>query len=156
MTLYDIDIKIKNAIDLGCDPETGEIIDDAALEQLQMDREEKIENCCLLYKNLCAEAAAIKAEEESLAKRRKPIENHAKWLKTYVQNSLDGEKFKTARCETRYTRTQAVEVDDLDQIPKEYLRVKKEADRTAIKAILKNGGIVAGAHLEDRQSMSIK
>ena len=47
MTLYEINEAIRNAIELGFDPETGEILDASALEQLQMDRDEKIENICL-------------------------------------------------------------------------------------------------------------
>ena len=156
MTLYEIDSQIKNAIEYGCDPETGEIIDSTALEQLQMDRNVKIENLCLLYKNLCAEAEAIKAEEDALAKRRKPKENHAEWIKRYVKESLKGEKFETARCATRYTKSQSVEVDDLTLIPAEYIRVKRDADKAALKKVLKSGVEVKGAHLEDHQNMTIK
>lgn len=47
MTLYEINEQIQKAIELGFDPETGEILDASALEQLQIDRDEKIENICL-------------------------------------------------------------------------------------------------------------
>ena len=47
-------------------------------------------------------------------------------------------------------------MDDMDALKPEFLRIKKEPDKTAIKEVLKAGAAVAGAHLEDKQSMSIK
>lgn len=156
MTLYDINQKIMDAVEYGCDPDTGEIIDASALEQLVMDRDEKIENTLLFAKNLAAEANAIKAEEQTLAKRRQTAERKAEWLKGYVQSVLNGEKFKSPRVAVSYRKSQAVVINDINLLPSDFLRVKKEADKTAIKEILKAGGEVPGASLEDRQSMSIK
>ena len=48
MTLYEIDAALAALMD----PETGEIADIAAFEQLQMDRQTKIENVALWRKNL--------------------------------------------------------------------------------------------------------
>ena len=59
MTLFEINEQIQKAIELGFDPETGEILDASALEQLQIDRDEKIENICLYIKDLTAEAKAL-------------------------------------------------------------------------------------------------
>ena len=156
MNLYEINQKILDAVEFGCDPETGEIIDDTALEKLQMDREEKIENTLLYAKNLAAEAVAIKTEEAALSKRRQTAEKKAEWLKRYVQAVLNGEKFKTPRVAVGYRKTQAVVIDDIDSLPDDFLRIKKEADKTKIKELLKGGEALPGAHLEERQSMNIK
>ena len=156
MNLYEINQKILDAVEFGCDPETGEIIDDTALEKLQMDREEKIENTLLYAKNLAAEAVAIKTEEAALSKRRQTAEKKAEWLKRYVQAVLNGEKFKTPRVAVGYRKTQAVVIDDIDSLPDDFLRIKKEADKTKIKELLKGGEALPGAHLEEHQSMSIK
>ena len=58
MNIYQIDQEILNLVD----PETGEIMDWEAFDALQMAREAKIENVACWYKNLVAEAAAIRQE----------------------------------------------------------------------------------------------
>ena len=158
MTLYEINEQIRNAIELGYDPETGEILDASALEQLQMDRDEKIENICLYIKDLAAEATAIKAEESALADRRKASERKSESLKRYLQAMLDGQKWKSSKAVVSYRKTQSVIVDNLDEIPNDFMRIKttSEPDKVAIKDALKAGTEVAGCHLEEGQSMSVK
>ena len=158
MTLYEINEQIQKAIELGFDPETGEILDETALEQLQMDRDEKIENICLYIKDLYAEADAIYNERRALEEREKASEKKADSLSRYLQTMLDGQKFKTAKCAVSYRKTQAVQITDESLLPKEYLRFKTTSapDKTAIKDAIKAGKDVPGATLEDRTSMSIK
>ena len=156
MTLYEIDKQILNAIEYGCDPETGEIIDGTALDDLVMAKEEKTENVILVIKEILAEANAIREEEIALAKRRKTKENRAEWLKNYVSRSLNGEKFQTARCSASFRKTKAVKVLDYDSIPEDYIRIKTEPNTMAIKDALKAGEEVPGAVLEDRLSLIIK
>ena len=87
MTLYEID---KAITDLA-DPETGEITDFEALDNLQMARDQKIENIACYYKNLVSDAEAIKAEKEALAERQKVAENKAARLKEYLLRATRGE-----------------------------------------------------------------
>lgn len=108
MTLYEID----SAIAALADPETGDILDFEALDKLQMERETKIENIALWYKNLTAEATAIKAEVDSLAERKQAAEAKAERLKKYLDYALDGTKFSTARCQVSFRKTSSLEIDD--------------------------------------------
>ena len=156
MTLWQIDEQIEKAIELGFDPETGEILDESALEQLQMDRDEKIENICLYIKDLIAESKALADEAKALTERKERSAKKAESLKNYLQAMLDGQKWKSSKAIVSYRKTQSVVVDDMDALKPEFLRIKKEPDKTAIKEVLKAGAEVAGAHLEDKQSMSIK
>lgn len=156
MTLYQINEQIAKAIELGFDPETGEILDESALEQLQMDRDEKIENICLYIKDLVAESKALADEAKALTERKERSAKKAESLKNYLQAMLDGQKWKSSKAIVSYRKTQSVVVDDMDALKPEFLRIKKEPDKTAIKEVLKAGAAVAGAHLEDKQSMSIK
>lgn len=158
MTLYEINEQIQKAIELGFDPETGEILDASALEQLQMDRDEKIENVCLYIKDLKAEAAAISTERKSLESRQRHAENKAESLSRYLQDMLAGQKWKSSKAVVSYRKTQSVIVDDLDAIPVEYMRIKtvSEPDKMVIKDALKDGAEIAGVHLEEKQSMSVK
>lgn len=76
-SLYEINSQIEQAWGAAVDPDTGEIINEEALqelEQLGMQREEKLENLALFYKNLSAEAEALKAEKMRLAARQAAAE----------------------------------------------------------------------------------
>lgn len=157
MNLYEIDSAIISCVD----PETGEILDLEWLDQLQMERTRKIENILLWIKNLKSESEAIKAEEKALAERRKQDEKKAESLTQYVQNVLNGQKFQTARVGVSYRRSEAVVVDDMKKLTAcndgEYIVYKDpEPNKTAIKAALKNGDVIPGCHLEERQNMTIK
>ena len=156
MTLYEINEQIQKAIELGFDPDTGEILDMTALEQLQIARDEKIENICLYIKDLMAEEVALKTEEIKLAGRRMHDEKKVASLKRYLQEMLAGQKWKSAKAVVSYRKTQSVVIDDMEALPEHLMRVKTEPDKAAIKEILKSGEKVDGAHLEDGQSMSIK
>ena len=162
MTLYEIDQAIIDTYENAVDQETGEIIDAElwdAYDQLQEDREQKIENIGLYIKNLESDADAIKEEAKKLTLRAKLAENKAERLRGYLQHSLAGEKFNTPRLSVSYRKSQKVEVDHvrLMDIPDNLLRYKDpEPDKTAIKEILKSGGTVPGCELVDSVSMIIK
>lgn len=151
MTIFEIDEAILECVDL----ETGEIIDAERLDALQMERDKKIENVALWQKECIAEADAIAAEIRKLQARKASAERKAENLKSYLLMALDGQKFKTSRVSISYRRSQAVVVDNEDQLNPKYLRVKTEPDKTAIKDALK-AGEVAGAHLEERNSIIIQ
>ena len=108
MNIYEIDNEMFSLID----EETGEIKDYEAFEELQMQREEKIENVALWYKNLIAESKAIREEEKALAERRKSLENKAENLKNFINRTLQGNKFATPKVAISYRKSTAVEVDD--------------------------------------------
>lgn len=157
MNLYELNKAIAD-FDLEIDEETGEVLNADELDQITLARDEKIENIALWVKDLLAEADAIKAEEQALAKRRKQAENKADWLKRYVAQALEGEKFKTPRVAISYRTSEAVEILDEDLIPEEFLMIKTEykPDKKAIKDELKVGGEVEGAVLVKRTSLQIK
>ena len=165
MTLYEIDHAIGEAFEEGVDPNTGEIINEEAwarLEALQMDREQKLENVALWVKDLNAEAAAIKTEEDALKRRRQSAEKKADSLKGYLASALGGsEKFKTARVAISWRRSETAELlDGVDPVslPLEYQRVKVavEPDKAKLKEALKSGKIIEGVELVERQNIQIK
>lgn len=160
MNLYEIDWELQKAVMDAIDPETGEIIDEALLknvEALELKKDQKIENTCLLIKNLTAEAVALKAEKEVLGNRQKTAENRAASLKKYLQGFLQGEKFKSTRAVVSYRNTESVSVTDIKQIPESYLRyADPTADKVAIKEAIKAGIDIPGAEIVKNTSMSIK
>lgn len=153
MKLYEIDNQIMNCID----EETGEIIDIEKFESLQMEREQKIENIALWYKNLCADVAAYKAEKESFAEKERVAKNKAESLKRFLDSVLSGNPFKTTKVAVSYRKSISVEIDDISKIDNKYLRFREpEADKTLIKEALKNGEIIEGAQLIEKQNIQIK
>lgn len=157
MNLYELNKAIAD-FDLEIDEETGEVLNADELDQITLARDEKIENIALWVKDLLAEADAIKAEEQALTKRRKQAENKADWLKRYVAQALEGEKFKTPRVAISYRTSEAVEILDEDLIPEGCMTIKTEIkpDKKIIKDELKRGVIVPGAVLVKRTSLQIK
>lgn len=158
MNIYEID----NAMFSLIDEETGEIKDYEAFEELQMQREEKIENTALWYKNLVAESKAIREEEKALAERRKSLEHRAESLKNFVNQALQGNKFSTSKVAISYRKSTAVEVDDkfIDYAMKnnnDLLTFKRpEPNKTVIKEMLQGGFDIPHAELVERNNMSIK
>ena len=153
MKLYEIDQAIMDCIDM----ETGEIVNEELLNDLQMERDAKIENVALWIKELKAEAEALKAEKLAFAERQKVTENKMESLKKWLAYALNGEKFKTVRASVTFRTTDKVEVADIYKLDENYLRYKEpEADKDAIKKAIKAGQTVAGATLVENTSVIIK
>lgn len=153
MNLYEINQEILSLID----PETGEICDYEAFEALQMEKDAKIENIVLWIKNLRSDAKALRDEEKVLAERRKAAENKAERLAAYLETILKGEALETAKFKVSFRKTEKAVIDDITKIPKAYLNYgDPTADKNAIKAAIKAGEKIEGAHVEATNSMSIK
>ena len=150
--LYEIDQGILECIDL----ETGEVIDPDRLEELQMERSQKIENVVLWIKNLESDALAIKAEKEALAKRQVAALAKAEQLKEWLGKALEGQKFSTARCAVSFRKSEKTVVFDEGMVPSEYTKTKIEPDVAAIKKALKEGFEVSGCRLVESQNVQIK
>lgn len=169
MTIYEIDdefaTKMNELLEI-FDEETGEITDldrfeelKKALDGLAEERKQKISNVACWYKSLVAEAEAIKAEKQKLAKRQQSTENKAENLKAYLEYALGGEKFKDARVNITYRKSEGIHfADDFDgnTLPKEFLRIKAEPKLTEIKEAIKAGQEFEGISLVERQNMLIK
>ena len=164
MNLYEIDAAIRGVLDAMVDPETGEISDDAlaALSDLSAGRDSKIENIALYYKNLSADAAAIKAEEEALRKRRQSAENHAARLKQYLADFMPGEKLETPKVKIGWRSSTSVQIQDEATFIRlydgsEFLSYKDPSiNKTAISNALKSGQNVQGAELVERANIQVK
>ena len=162
MTLYEINRELDELIANSIDPETGEfLLDTEKLDELNMERDDKIEQTGLYIKNLKAEASAIKAEMDNLKARYEAAKNKAERLTNYLKDNLNGEKFQTARVAISYRTSSSVEINPDVFFARaangKFFRVKDpEADKTAIKEALKGGAVIEGATLVTNTSMTIK
>ena len=159
-TLYEINEQILRRVkdgDMVVDTETGEVIDAAALDALQMARDEKLTNIGKWILDLKADAKAIREREISLAERRKAKENKAEQLMDYMNMILAGKKFECADFKASYRKSQAVEVTDAEKIPAPYLIIQEpKVDKAGIKKALKTGEDIPGAKLVERNNLSIR
>lgn len=152
MTIWEIEDEILNCIDT----ETGEILDEEKIESLEMARNTKIENTALWYKNLKAEAKALREESQALAKRARTNENLMESLENYLKYVLDGEKFSTSKVKIYYRRSEAVEVDDVSKLEQRFLKyAEPTANKTEIKRAIEKGEQVDGARIVSRQNMIV-
>jgi hypothetical protein len=171
MSLYTIDQQIKATIDSLYDrvDENGELIDVTQedlklIEQLNEERKTKLENITLYCKNLDAEAAAIKAEEDALKKRRERIENKSEGLKKYMISSLmaNGDnEFESPRCRAKIRESESTNIIDQSLIPEKYIKVKTpepeyNPDKVAIKKAIKAGEKIPGAELITNRKLNIE
>lgn len=161
MNLYWVDNAIYKLYDEFVDPDTGEITDpDAFAEryaELEISREEIIENTLLLYKNCVSDAEAIAAEIKTLKARQAALEKRADRLKADASDALGGEKFQTAKVAVSWRKSTAAEVDE-SLCPEEYIttKVTTAPDKKAITAALKAGQEIPGCKLVERVNMSVR
>lgn len=153
-SIYEINEQIMQCIDF----ETGEIIDAEKLDALQIEKDKKIENVACWIKNLIAEAQSIKAEEQSLAERRKAKENTVERLKQYLSNVLEATPFESARAKITFRRSTAVNITDESKLADAFKKSETvvKIDKKAIGEALKLGEIVDGAELVENQNIQIK
>ena len=164
MKLYEYDNAIADLIANGTDPETGElVIDEQLFEQLQLEREAKIESMLLYLKDLNVFKANLKAEKDNITERIRKTESKIDSLTAFMRNVLNGEKFTTPKVQVSYRTSQAVAIDDFfmewaEKYAPEYVRTKQtsEPDKDKIKAELKAGTEIPYARLEARTSMTVK
>ena len=161
MKLYEINAALEALVD----PETGELMDYDAFEALNLAREEKIEGMALWYKDMVAEAKAIKEEADSLTARRRALEAKADRLKSYLDFQLGGEKFQTSRCAITYRKTTALQVEDGAQLARwcedngydDCVRYKEpEISKSAVTALIKSGVNVPYASIQEGRSLGVK
>ena len=157
MTLYDIDARVAALID----PETGEIVDSAAFDALEMDRAAALENLAVHIKNMRLQITATQAVEDRLKAQRQRIEMALEHGTERLKYYLAGQPLESHRVKCSWRKSTAVALDDSfikwasEQSP-ELLRYKTpEPDKKAITAALKGGQKIPGARLEDRMNLTI-
>lgn len=161
LSLYEID----HALEALVDEETGEIKDFDAFEDLQMERDKKIENVACWTKNLDAEAKAIRAEELSLAERRKSLEKKRERLLEYLGKALDGNPFRSAKCAVTFRKSTRVEITNMEELVHWCVTnghdglVQYSAPSVAksdISSLLKTGLAIDGAELATSTNVGVK
>jgi len=154
--IYKIDQSIREVLDIqedACLPESD--VKDM-LDMLKMDKEDLIEQVGLEYKNLEAQVVVLKDEMHSLKDRKEDAEDRMRKLKDILTEWLDGKKFETGKVKVTFRKAEETIIDDFENLSDEFVRIKYEPDKTAIKKAIKEGVKVEGAHIETKKSCTIK
>ena len=157
MTLYEIDKALAD-FEFEIDEDTGEILNAADLDELNLARDQKIENIGLYIKNLEAEKEAVKHEKDNFADRKKRLEKKIESLKGYLTYALDGQKFSTPKVAVSFRKSESVLVKDEYLIPDEYcdFTVMRKPNKKNIKDALKHGKELMGVELVEKSNVQIK
>lgn len=162
-TLYEIDSRLANifitAEGEGVDALTGEVLDGQALDELQMEKMEKVDNICRFIKNLESDARQYQEEIDRLKSRRDAASKKAESLKVYLAAHLEtGKRVDVPSAQIRWRVSAAVSITDEAKLPEDFWKklVEVKPDKAAIRERLKKGEEVPGACLEERRNLSIK
>lgn len=157
MTLYEIDKALMD-FEFEVDEETGEILNASDLDELQMARQDKIENIGLYIKNLEAEKEAVKHEKDNFADREKRLGKKIESLKGYLGYALQGQKFSTPKVAVSFRKSESVLVKDEYLVPDKYCEftMVRKPNKTNLKKALKDGEEIMGVELVEKNNINIK
>lgn len=165
MNLFEINSAIEN-FDFQVDEETGEILNIDELDNLEMLKDEKVENIALFIKNLKAQENALDSEYKAMYARKKATVNKRQNLEKYLAKALDGKKFETSKCRVSFRRSTQVVIEDEDKfiqwaktfnprLIKEQVTVKP-VKKEILNALKSDGLSVEYASLKEERNMQIK
>ncbi len=149
--------------DIEFNEETGEIIDNSEtinklFEELELSLNDKLDNCQKWILENSAKVEALKKESKRLNDKAKAIENKTDRLKELMKLSLvaSGKTIKTDIFTFSLRKSKAVQVADENELPRNYVRIEKKADKKAIKEALENGIEIPGCSFAENVSLSVK
>lgn len=142
------------------DIDDPDAVDQALLAIVGNQIEIKSEMICKLVKSVEATAEAFKAEEKRISERRKALEAKADRIRQYMKDALLSagiDKVDAGTFTVRVGLSQgSLQIDDQAKLPPKYLKIIYEPDKAAIKAAIKAGESVPGAHIEAGTTLTIR
>ena len=172
MTLYEINEQFAAAmemyeagVDEVVDTETGEVKSLAdVLAELNMSREQKIDNTVRYIKNLRADSESARAEASNLVERADRFDKKAEQLESYLLSQLgDCKKLETPlyTLKVRTTKSTCCPTDEeaIQRLPEGFWNIKTTVkvtpDKKAIKAALEKGEKLEGCSIVENRRLSI-
>ena len=156
LRLYEIADNYLSTLDYLTDPEADipmEAVTDT-LESFEIDLTEKATNVAAFARNLEATAKAIKEAEQAMARRRRALENRARWIKDYLKTNMEATGI--SKIESPWfvlairKNPPAVEVVNVDELPDDTVTVTLEMGRAAYNQAREhfNGHKVTGTKVD--------
>ena len=163
MKLYELNAQmssLQEMLEAGLTPEVEERAREILADTTDALRT-KLEACAHVVASITSQAAAVKAEEDRLASRRKSLESSVKNLKQRMQEAMENAKLEKVKSPlwTIYIQPNppSVEIYDESTLDQKWLvQPPPTPDKMAIKNHLQSGGCVDGAKLVQGSSIRIK
>jgi len=153
MKLFEINEELESLIDF----ETGEILDIEAFENLKMERQDKLQNIALLYKNCKSDVKQLDELIKEYTARRNSCKKTMEWAKATLETELKGEKLTDEKKRfTTYYYSSTSTKTDMEILPDEWKKTTVTPLTKEIGEALKRGEKIEGAWLEEKQSLVIK
>ena len=131
------------------------------MEQLQLDYAKLIRNLRNEHINRKAEAEAMKAEKQRIAKRQSTAEKAADRAARFLAYLTKGEKYEDDVVRISYRRTESVETDEefcdwaIRNAPG-LVKITPEPRKADIKKLLKSGTLIEHCSLVEKKNIQIK
>lgn len=160
-TLYELNgyaAEIYDALQGTEDPDLRNALIDK-LADIEIARDEKIKNYCIVIKSLRANAAMYADEAKRLEAEKDKLNDSADRALSRLRGLVaEGEEWANGVHSFKWTHSKAVKVVDEKSIPTAYMReiLKYEPDKKQIAADLKCGATIPGVELEERCNLTIK
>lgn len=143
------------------DEETGEvdITISNALTAKGKEFEEKAVAVASVYRKFDNEIALYEQEIKRLQEYKERLKKCKERLKdnlSYACQTLGYEKIDGVYAHISFRTSEETIIDDEDMLEEEFIRVKVEPNKTAIKNAIKAGIEVRGAHIEKKKNINIK
>jgi hypothetical protein len=159
-TIFEIGNEYQNIIAL-IEQNNGEMSDD--LHEAYINSRDELNNKAKAYiyviRNKENLISNIDAEIDRLKEMKKCTENEIDRIKNFLSMAVDTfGNFETGLHKISNRISKSVEITNIDELPKEYLKEKIEisADKTAIKKAIESGINISGALLVTKSNLQIK
>ena len=130
---------------------------EATLEITEAERLTKGEGYVYVIKQLRSQSDMIKSEIKRLQEIEKRYQNSAdKLADTLLQSVVAHGQIKTALVTISSRKSKSVSITDESLLGAEFMRIKTEPNKTAIKEALESGQEVQGALIVENYSLNIR
>lgn len=164
--IFLIDNAIRSIIEKSTDLETGEISEQAfeAISNMELTKEQITKNVISYYRECNSNTAIIDAEIKRLQDIKAKFAKQSESIEKYIKKSVpEGEKINTPEYSISWRKSESIEIepdadiDTIEIIHPDFIRTKKELDKTAIKKYCKDADILpVGIKLIQKNNLIIK
>lgn len=160
--LSKINNDIVHIIALNTDPDTGEINDEVLnqLDKLQLRKDEITKVAGISYHQYKALSEQVSAEKKRLYDLEKNYKASMESFKKMLDKILQGDSFECEHFKASYRKSTSFDLADgfeVDEIPVEFQRIKRELDKTECKNYHKSTGTLPlGVIQKENNNLVIK
>lgn len=160
MKLREINEELQK-IEILLDETGGELTDEIKekLNKIELAETEKLENIGFLIQESKLDSEKLASEIKRLQALKKQADNKQVSLKNYITwylNFKGYDKFKTDLVKYCFRTSKSVLITDENLLPDNCIKIKKEADKTAIKKEILAGIEIKGAELVENKNLQVK